>query len=99
MQHTDGSGNLILQDDASRSTVLSNLGFTVRKQREALGFSIEEIALRTSISVSKLNAFELGDWDIDLISLDSIATCLNVKLKVVFVSAEALAARNKGKLD
>jgi len=96
MQHTDGSGNLILQDDASRSTVLSNLGFTVRKQREALGFSIEEIALRTSISVSKLNAFELGDWDI---SLDSIATCLNVKLKVVFVSAEALAAREKRKLD
>ena len=92
------SSNTTLEDN-SRLTVLSNLAYVVRKQRESLGLSIEDIAARTKLSVSELNAFELGEWDIDLLSLDKIADCLNVKLKVVFISTEALEAKGKKKRD
>ncbi len=92
------SGNTTLEDP-SRRTVLSNLAYVVRKQRESLGLSIDDIAKRTSLSVSSLNSFELGEWDIDLISLDKIAECLKVKLKVVLISTEALESKTKRKRD
>lgn len=94
-----GSGGLLQEDQVSPQTVLTHLANVVRKQREALEISIEDMALRTSISVSDLNAFELGEWDIDLVSLDSIASCLNMKLKLVFISTEALVAKARRKRD
>jgi ribosome-binding protein aMBF1 (putative translation factor) len=94
-----GSGNQGTDEVVEIRTVLSNLASIVQKQRESMGFTIEDIAERTKISVGDLKSFELGEWDIDLVSLDSIAACLNVKLKVVFISTEALAAKTKKKRD
>ena len=94
-----GSGNQGSDEAMDTSTVLSNLANIVQKQRQSMGLTIEDIAERTNISVSDLNSFELGEWDIDLVSLDSIAACLNVKLKVVFISTEALTAKSRKKRD
>ncbi len=94
-----GSGNQGSQEAVATPTVLSNLAYIVQQQRESMGFTIEDIANRTNISASDLRSFELGEWDIDLVSLDSIAACLNVKLKVVFISTEALAAKSRKKRD
>ncbi len=94
-----GEDNQGPTDSLQSQTVLSHLAYVVSKQRQTLGLTVEEMAARTNISVSDLNAFESGDWDIDLVSLDSIAACLKVKLKVVFISTEALAAKSRKKRD
>lgn len=69
-------------------TVLSHLAVIVRERRRKVGLSLEECSKQTDVSIADLEALELGEWDIDLLSLSRLADALEVPLTGILSSLE-----------
>jgi transcriptional regulator with XRE-family HTH domain len=57
--------------------LLSRLGDVSKKRRIALGLSTVQLSEQTEIDFTHLTEFEVGNWDIDILSLHSLSRSLN----------------------
>lgn len=77
-------------DDTSKltneHTILSNLALVVRRRRNKLGLTASQVSEKSNISPADYAALELGEWDIDIISLSKIAAGLSMDLSQLMKS-------------
>lgn len=67
------------------------IGTIIRNMREGKDMTIEDVSLRTDISLSKIKAIELGDRDVSFASLRKILGAMGFGLKDIAEIYEAKA--------
>ena len=74
---------------SSKSVVsLRRLGAVIRNYREERGLSLEAFCQLAELSVTDMKALEQGRWDIDLLSLQTVAGCLGISMKTIIATVE-----------
>ena len=74
---------------SSESVVsLRRLGAVIRNYREERGLSLEAFCQLAELSVTDMKALEQGRWDIDLLSLQTVAGCLGISMKTIIATVE-----------
>jgi transcriptional regulator with XRE-family HTH domain len=63
--------------------LLSKMGRNIKKRREALGYSQEELAERADLHRTYIGGVERGERNITIKSLSQIAEALNTKAHVL----------------
>lgn len=74
---------------SSKSVVsLRRLGAVIRNYREERGLSLDAFCQLAELSVTDMKALEQGRWDIDLLSLQTVAGCLGISMKTIIATVE-----------
>jgi len=77
------------------SNSYKNVGEALRRLRKEKGFTLEELAERTEISVSFLSHIERGTRQAPLSTLETLAQALGANLYELLVPSSASATREK----
>jgi len=64
--------------------LLNKFGLALRAKRKAMGYSQEELALRSDISISQIGRIETGKINPTLCTLNVIAKGLEINLEELF---------------
>jgi len=65
-------------------TTLQKLGNRIREQRQAKGYSQEELAFRAGLHRAYLGGVERGERNITVLNLEKIAIALDCKIETFF---------------
>lgn len=67
----------------TNNDLLLSIGNSIRKHRNLIGWSQEELGSRSSLHRTYIGAVERGEKNLSLLSLNKIALALNVDLSVL----------------
>lgn len=73
---------------------LSKLGQLSQRHRTNLGITAAQLSELSNLSLTQVNLFERGKWDIDLLSLGSLLRSLNTTAHALFDEVESTVKRN-----
>jgi transcriptional regulator with XRE-family HTH domain len=72
---------------ASRNTVLSRFGESLREERKRQGISQEQLALLAEINRTYMGGVERGEENISLLTIQKLSAVLKVRASVILAQA------------